>query len=99
MNKIFVIAAVLMAAVLTGTLSPGPAAFAQGALVGNQFFVPEQVIIGSGESTSNSCSLNSGALEVDSPTALGGATAECEVTSALTDSPTLEETPSAPEIE
>ena len=95
MNKIFVIAAVLMAAVLTGTLSTNPVAFAQDEFETNT----EQVFIGGGESTSNSCSLNSGALEVDSPTALGGATAECEVTSALTDSPTLEETPSTPEIE
>ena len=92
MNKTLVIATVLMAAALAGILSTNPIAFAQDESSTNTEQEIAQQNDGSGESTNNNCALNS--IET-----LAAATVACPVTELLTDSTTLEETPSAPEIE
>jgi hypothetical protein len=77
MNKTFIIAAVLMAAALTGTLSTNSVAFAQDEFETNA----QQVYIGGGESTNSNCSIGQvSSLEVGSPTELDGATVECDTT-------------------
>jgi hypothetical protein len=92
MNKKLAIAAVLTAAALTGILSTNPIAFAQDESATNTEQEIKQENDGSGESTNNNCALNS--IETTA-----AATVTCPVTSALTASSTLEELPSAPEIE
>jgi uncharacterized membrane protein len=75
MNKTFVIAAVLMAAALTGTLSTSAFATYEGGDESETNTEQEikQKNIGSGESTNNNCALNS----IDS----AAATVACPVTS------------------
>jgi hypothetical protein len=76
MNKTLAIATVLIAAALTGVLSPNPKAFAQDESETNTEQEIKQKNVGSGESTNNNCALNS----IDTTTA---ATVACPVTSAL----------------
>jgi hypothetical protein len=76
MNKKLAIAAVLMAAALTGILSTNPIAFAQDESATNTGQSITQENMGSGESTNNNCALNS----IDTTAA---ATVACPVTSAL----------------
>jgi hypothetical protein len=83
MNKKLIIATVLMAAALTGTLSTNPIAFAQDESATNTRQSITQENEGSGESTNNNCALNS----IDSTAA---ATVTCPVTSALTATDELE---------
>jgi hypothetical protein len=59
MNKSIAIAAVLMAAGLTGILSTSPIAFAQDESETNTEQEIKQKNVGSGESTNNNCALNS----------------------------------------
>jgi hypothetical protein len=92
MNKTLAIATILMTAALAGILSTSPIAFAQDESATNTEQEIRQENDGSGESTNNNCALNS----IDTTLA---ATVACPVTELLTDSTTLEETPSAPEIE
>jgi hypothetical protein len=75
MNKKLTIAAVLMAAALTGILSTNPIAFAQDESATNTGQSITQENSGSGESTNNNCALNT----IDSIEAV---TVTCPVTSA-----------------
>jgi hypothetical protein len=88
MNKTIVIATVLMAAALAGILSTNPIAFAQDESETSTEQEIKQKNVGSGESTNNNCALNS----IDSL----AATVACPLGRPIA---TLEETPSAPEIE
>jgi hypothetical protein len=74
MNKVIPIAAVLMAAALTGILSTSPIAFAQDESETNTEQEIKQKNVGSGESTNNNCALNS----IDGAAA---STVACPVTS------------------